>query len=206
MRRQPAHLERLADQARAYAKASSSANTQRAYASDWRHFESWCRRTSVEPRPDPQTIGLYLAACAEASSVRTIERRLSAITWRFAQNGTPLDRADRHIATVLAGIRRKHGRPPAQKEAVLPADLIAMLDTCPLGDLRGLRDRAILLLGFAGGLRRSEIVGVDVDREQTTTELVGSSSWTRACWSRYAARRAGVKSKSDEVPPISPVR
>ena len=54
----PAHLERLADQARDYAKASSSANTQRAYASDWRHFESWCRRNLVELRPDPQTVGL----------------------------------------------------------------------------------------------------------------------------------------------------
>jgi integrase len=166
-RNPPAHLQRLADQARAYAKASSSANTQRAYASDWRHFESWCRRTGVEPQPDPRTIGLYLAASADKASVRTIERRLSAITWRFAQNGTPLDRADRHIATVLAGIRRKHGRPPAQKEAVMPADLIAMLDICPLGDLRGLRDRAILLLGFAGGLRRSEITGLDVGREKT---------------------------------------
>jgi integrase len=165
--RPPAHLERLADRARDYAKASSSANTQRAYASDWRHFESWSRRTGVEPRPDPQTIGLYLAASADAASVRTIERRLSAITWRFAQNGTPLDRADRHIATVLAGIRRKHGRPPAQKEAVMPADLIAMLGTLPPADLRGLRDRAILLLGFAGGLRRSEIVSLDLERDQT---------------------------------------
>src|ERR1700679_832574 len=141
--RPPAHLERLADRVRDYAKASSSATTQRAYASDWRHFESWCRRTGVGPRPDPQTIGLYLAASADKASVRTIERRLSAIVWRFAQNGTPLDRADRHIATVLAGIRRKHGRPPAQKEAVMPADLIAMLDTCPLGDLRGLRVRTL---------------------------------------------------------------
>ena len=159
--------KRLADRARDYAKASCSANTQRAYASDWRHFESWSRRAGVEPRPDPQTIGLYLAACAEAASVRTIERRLSALTWRFAQNGTPLDRADRHIATVLAGIRRKHGRPPARKEAVMPDDLIAMLDTLPPADLRGLRDRAILLLGFAGGLRRSEIVGLDVGHKQT---------------------------------------
>ena len=73
--RPPAHLERLADQARDYAKASSSANTQRAYASDWRHFESWSRRAGVEMEPNPQTIGLYLAACAEAASVRTIERR-----------------------------------------------------------------------------------------------------------------------------------
>ena len=98
--------------------------------------------------------------------MRTIERRLSAITWRFAQHGTPLDRADRHIAEVMRGIRRKHGRPPDQKEAVLAEDVLRMIET--LGrDLRGLRDRAILLLGFAGGLRRSEIVGLDCGPDQT---------------------------------------
>ena len=62
---------------------------------------------------------------------------------------------------MLAGIRRAQGRPPEQKEAVLPEDLMAMIATLDLGDLRGLRDRAILLIGFAGGLRRSEIVGLD---------------------------------------------
>jgi integrase len=165
--RNPPALGHLADKARDYARASASANTRRAYAADWRHFESWTRRHGVEIAPNPQTVGLYLAACAETSSVRTIERRLSALAWQFAQRGTPLERADRHIATVLAGIRRKHGRPPDQKEAVMPADLLAMLDTLPPADLRGLRDRAILLLGFAGGLRRSEIVGLDVEREQT---------------------------------------
>jgi len=98
--------------------------------------------------------------------VRTIERRLSALTWRFAQAGTPLDRADRHIAEVMRGIRRRHGRPPDQKEAVLAEDLLRMIET--LGrDLKGLRNRAILLIGFAGGLRRSEIVGLDCGREQT---------------------------------------
>jgi hypothetical protein len=50
--------------------------------------------------------------------VRTIERRLSAIAWNCAQRGRPLDRADRHIAEVMSGIRRRHGRPPNQKEAV----------------------------------------------------------------------------------------
>ncbi|RUW62166.1 tyrosine-type recombinase/integrase, partial [Mesorhizobium sp. M4B.F.Ca.ET.049.02.1.2] len=67
-------------------------------------------------------------------------------------------------ATVLAGIRRKHAKPPRQKEAVLGEDIKAMINT--LGHaLRGMRDRAILLLGFAGGLRRSEIVGLDVVRD-----------------------------------------
>jgi integrase len=62
----------------------------------------------------------------------------------------------------MAGIRNIHAKPPRQKEAVLPEDLIAMLETLDRGSLRGLRDRAMLLVGFAGGLRRSEIVGLDV--------------------------------------------
>ncbi|MGO4563025.1 site-specific integrase [Rhizobiales bacterium 3FA27D7] len=180
----PAHLETLADQARKYVEAASSANTRRAYASDWKHFSSWCRRQGFALLPpDPQTVGLYITALASGSaagaasgdkkSVATIERRLSALTWNFAQRGQPLDRKDRHIATVMAGIRNKHASPPRQKEAVLPEDLIAMLETLPRGTLRGLRDRAMLLLGFAGGLRRSEIVGLDVGRDQTED----SSGW-----------------------------
>ena len=72
----------------------------------------------------------------------------SAIAWTCAQRGQPLDRADRHIAEVMRGIRRRHGRPPDQKEAVLAEDLMRMVATLDLG-LRGLRDRAILLIGFA---------------------------------------------------------
>lgn len=172
----PAHLERLADHARKYVQAASSANTRRAYAADWKHFAAWCRRQHLDPLPpDPQIVGLYITACASGkgtgdkkpNSVSTIERRLSSLTWNFSQRGQPLDRKDRHIATVLAGIRNSHASPPRQKEAILPEDLIAMLETLDRGALRGLRDRGMLLLGFAGGLRRSEIVGLDCGRDQT---------------------------------------
>ena len=172
----PAHLAALAGRARDYVEAASSANTRRAYASDWKHFSAWCRRQRLPPLPpDPQIVGLYITACASGAaaadrkpnSVTTIERRLSALSWNYAQRGQPLDRKDRHIATVLAGIRNTHGRPPLQKEAVLPEDVIAMLETLDRAGLRGLRDRAMLLVGFAGGLRRSEIVALDVGREQT---------------------------------------
>lgn len=174
--RLPAHLDALAGRARDYLEAASSANTRRAYAADWKHFASWCRRQGVEMfPPDPQIVGLYVTAQASGTatgdkkpnSVSTIERRLSSLTWNYAQRGQPLDRKDRHIATVMAGIRNKHAAPPRQKEAILPEDLIAMLETLERGTLRGLRDRAMLLLGFAGGLRRSEIVGLDVGRDQT---------------------------------------
>ena len=172
--RTSAKLENLAERARDYAEASSSENTRRAYAADWRHYSGWTRRHGLPAvPPDSQVVGLYISACASGAltgkpcSVRTIERRLSALGWNFAQRGEKFDRADRHVATVLAGIRRTQGRPPEQKEAVLPGDLLAMLATLDLGDLRGLRDRAILLIGFAGGLRRSEIVGLDCGARQT---------------------------------------
>ena len=67
---------------------------------------------------------------------------------------------------MLAGIKRKHACPPVQKEAILAEDIVAMVATLP-HDLRGLRDRALLLLGYAGGLRRSEIVSLDVHKDDT---------------------------------------
>jgi len=159
-------VRRLAAAARAYAAAKDSANTARAYAADWKLFCRWCRRQGFNSEaPDPQVVGLYLAALAagdgvDPCAVSTIERKLSAIGAAYRAEGQRLDRQDRHIANVMAGIRRSHGRPPRQKEAVLGEDLLAMVATLA-NDLRGWRDRAILLLGFAGGLRRSEIVGLD---------------------------------------------
>lgn len=180
----PAHLKHLTDRARVYVEAASSANTRKAYASDWKHFSAWCRRQNLSPLPpDPQVVGLYITACASGTAhgramgtpphgmrpntVSTIERRLSAIGWNVAQRGMTLDRKDRAIATVMAGIRNTHAAPPHQKEAILPEDLIAMLETLDRGTLRGMRDRAMLLVGFAGGLRRSEITGLDLGRDQT---------------------------------------
>jgi integrase len=108
-----------------------------------------------------------LRAGEKARSVATIERRLSALAWNFTQRGLPFDRNDRHIATVLAGVRRTHGRPPKGKEALLSQHVRAMLEALPPSNLRNIRDRAILLLGFAGGLRRSEIVGLDCRAEDS---------------------------------------
>ena len=178
-------LDRLVETARDYARAAASENTLKAYAKDWAQFARWCRMRGADPLPpSPQLIGLYIAdlaapggkapslsasrpqPAARPLSVSSIERRLSGLAWGYAQRGERMDRKDRHIATVLAGIRRKHARPPIQKEAILPEDLLDMLATLP-HDLRGLRDRAILLIGFAGGLRRSEIVCLDHGKDDT---------------------------------------
>ena len=181
----PPISRRCSEKARDYARNARSENTQRAYDADWRQFASWLRRQGLDPLPpDPQTVGLYLAACVEGGpgrpplSVSSLERRLSGICWRYRQLGRLLDTGDPHIATVLAGIRRAHGRPPVQKEAIFADELLAMLAVLD-NDLRGLRDKAILAIGFAGGLRRSEIVGLDCGPEQTDDgtgwiEIVGA--------------------------------
>ena len=166
-------LDRLVETARDYARQAASQNTLKAYTKDWAHFARWCRMRGADPLPSsPQLIGLYIADLAApggrvpALSVSSIERRLSGLAWGYTQRGERLDRKDRHIGSVLAGIRRKHARPPVQKEAILPEDLRDMLATLP-HDLRGLRDRTILLMGFAGGLRRSEIVSLDHGKDDT---------------------------------------
>jgi len=199
-------LDRLADTARAYAAQATAENTNKAYKKDWEHFTRWCRRRGAEPlggnAPDAQLIGLYITDCAAPQSgapalspgrtqplgrtqptplplaVSTIERRLSGLAWHYQQRGFTLDRKDRHIATVLAGIRRTHARPPKQKEAVLAEDIRAMVATLSF-DLRGLRDRAILLIGYAGGLRRSEIVCLDHSRDDlgSTDGAADSRGW-----------------------------
>lgn len=169
----PAHvagsgsLDRLVDTARDYARSATSDNTLKAYTKDWAHFTRWCRMRGADPLPpSPELVGLYIADLAATLSAASIARRLSGLGWGYQQRGFALDRKDRHIATVLAGIRRKHARPPVQKEAIMADDIRAMIATLPL-DLRGLRDRAILLIGFAGGLRRSEIVSLDRHKDDT---------------------------------------
>ena len=173
------NLDRLVDTARGYADHAVAENTRRAYARDWAGFARWCRLKGADPLlPSPELIGLYItdlaapSGKARALSVASIERRLAGLSWNYAQRGMRLDRRDRHISSVLAGIRRRHARPPAQKEAIGPGDLRAMLAT--LGhDLRGLRDRAMLLVGFAGALRRSELVGLDRAKDDT----IDGSGW-----------------------------
>jgi len=165
-------LDRLVETARGYAQQAVSENTRIAYGRDWAAFARWCRLRGADPLPpSPELIGLYITdlaapSKARALSVASIERRLAGLCWGYAQRGLRFERRDRHIVSVLAGIRRRHARPPMQKEAIGPEDLRAMLATLP-HDLRGLRDRAMLLIGFAGALRRSEITGLDHGKDDT---------------------------------------
>ena len=170
--REVARLRALEDRAGAYARASKAANTLRAYRSDLRDFDEWCidhRRRSLPATP--HTLRLYLTALAEAGArASTISRRVSAISQAHQLAGHV--RPPTHDWTVratLRGIRRTLGTAPEQKAPLVTAELRRLLAATPADTLAGRRDRALLVLGFAGGLRRSELVALDAG-DVTETE------------------------------------
>lgn len=157
-------IERAAD----YAKASRSPATLRAYESDWRAFTTWCGERDLTPLPAaPSVVAVFAGSEADRGiNPRTIQRRVSAIAYFHRQAGeVPPASApgSGRLVEVLAGIRRRHGRPRVRKRAADASALRHMLDTIKGDDLRSLRDRAILAIGMSAALRRSEIVAFAVD-------------------------------------------
>jgi hypothetical protein len=204
-------LAALAETAKDYARSAQADNTQRAYTADWKMFASWLRRQGLrETPPDPEAVGLHLAAQVERGgaelSVATLERRLSGIAWRYRQLGQPLDIRDRHIASVLAGIRRRHGRPPLQKAAIFADELLAMLATLDM-DLRGLRDGRSWRSASPAASAAPKSSGSTAAPIRPRTALAGSKSSPRAPCSPSVARPAGARSRlvaaRDRRPPSS---
>lgn len=148
-----------------YANQAQAPNTTRAYASDWRAFTQWADERGLRSMPaDPATCALYLAAIVQTGlKLATVRRRAAAITraHRRAHHPTPL--SDPGVKSVLEGIARTHGT-PARKKAALDRDqLLAVTAAIDPTTTAGLRDRALLLVGFALGLRRSELVALQVE-------------------------------------------
>ncbi len=163
-------LADVAEQAKDYARGAKAPNTRRAYAADWRDFVSWCAAHDLPSLPAaPEAVALYLTALAERCKVSTLQRRISAISQ--AHQAAQLEPPTRSLAvrTVMAGIRRAKGTAQAGKAAAVTDTIRMMVGTLP-SSLLGLRDRALLLLGFAAALRRSELVGLDVGDVAFTRE------------------------------------
>lgn len=152
----------IAERAAAYAEASQSDNTKKAYTSDWQTFTAWCRVQQVEALPaSPATVTAWLIATSGTVAVTTQRRRLSAIQYMHRQAGHHLDLKGGAFRKVWSGIRRTHGRPPVKKTALVTTALRNALNVLP-ANLTGVRDRALLLVGFAGALRRTELAAVEV--------------------------------------------
>ena len=165
----PAHLAaelaELIDDAERYAAAAQAINTTRAYASDWNQFQAWCERYQLASMPAPAAvIALYVTSLARRGlAVSTIRRRAAAIARAHRQAGHLPATSDPRVLTVLEGIARVHGSAPNKKTALLRDPLLELIDRIDTSTPAGLRDRALLLLGFAVGLRRSELVALTVE-------------------------------------------
>jgi integrase len=149
------------EKAREFARQSKAENTLRGYRADWRDFCAWCEVHGACPLPaTPETVAAYIAQCAGRLKVGTIQRRLNAIAEAHKAVGLDSPTTAGLVRNTLKGIRRTLGTAASQKSPTLTDDIRAMVDAADAG-LIGARDRALILLGFAGAFRRSELVGLD---------------------------------------------
>ena len=157
-------LELWRAQVRAYVRASKADSTLRGYQSDWRDFCAWCESggclCSLPAAAD--AVAGYIAECAGHLKPGSIQRRLNAIAEAHKAAGLDSPTRAAIVRNTLKGIRRTLGTAPAQKAPALTDDIRAMVDATDAG-LIGARDRALILLGFAGAFRRSELVSLDVE-------------------------------------------
>lgn len=154
----------LSETALDYARQALSPATRRAYRSHLRAWEAWCRARDVVPAPAaPALVANHLAELAGRRAHATLTGRLAAIIQAHRLLRLPFDAQDPELRQTLAGITRTHGvRPRRQAAPLLTADVLRIAGACG-GDLRGERDRALILLGFAGAFRRAELVAIQRD-------------------------------------------
>ncbi len=170
------------------ARWAKIANTNKAYACDWQDFSFWCESKGLSALPAlPQTIGIYLMSRVREEwinykgefqkplKVASLRRRLTAICQAHLLANYPIDLKHPDIREVWKGIRNKMGTAQSCKDPILLDDLQKMVKAINLNEktnnpLLGIRDRAILLLGFAGAFRRSEIVALTTEDIQFVRE------------------------------------
>lgn len=175
---------RLSPDAAAFLRAAAAENTRRAYAADFAHFSSWCERTGRPPMPAaPEDIANYLAdlavgaegcdgaGSADPRATATIKRRVAAIRLAHKAAGHVDPTGHVVVERTLAGIVRTLGSRQARAQP-LTKDLLVQAVRALDGDgLAARRDRALLLVGFAGAFRRSELVAIQ--REDLTFSDAG---------------------------------
>lgn len=152
-------VNKLIDQQLAY-------GTKRVYQSDWRIFEDWCNNRGYQAiNADPEIISMFIGSqFHEGLHPSTLNRRLAAIKFAYKCFKKPSPTDDMLVKATLKGIRRDEKAPPVKaKKAALSHIVKEMVALCNSNSLKDIRNKAILLIGFAGAFRRSELVAVNFE-------------------------------------------
>jgi len=169
-------LKGLEDETLKNLRNSKAQNTLRAYASDFRHFKNFCIDNNVKYLPsDPRIISLYLTKLAKTSKFSTLKRRIASISVIHKMKGHYLDTKHPIIIENLLGIKRVNGSNQKAKKPILINDLkliINVIDETKQVNKRKIRDKAIILVGFSGGFRRSELVNIEYEDIEFVNEGV----------------------------------
>ena len=148
-------------------KNSKSVNTLRAYESDYKDFTIFCVKNNFNSLPaDPKILSLYLTHLSQTSKFSTLKRRIASISVVHKLKGHYIDTKHPVIRENLLGIKRLKGSNQKAKKPILINDLKQIIDVITklnIKETRKKRDKALILIGFAGGFRRSELVALEID-------------------------------------------
>jgi site-specific recombinase XerD len=161
---QDALVSEFGESFRVYMDAAKAPNTRRVYRAQWGQFEQFCADRGFDPLPaHPAIVKAYLTHLADGGlSLSTVHVAKAAIAYHHGEADLPDPTRTHSIAKLVSGIANTIGRPPGKKDALSLGDLGRMVATLT-DDERGKLDRALLLVGFAGAFRRSELVGLDME-------------------------------------------
>jgi site-specific recombinase XerD len=187
----------LAEKVRDYARAARAPATLKAYRGAYQLFMAWCEQQAREPLPaSAETLGHFLADSAARYKPSTLNKLVSGIAFAHRAAGHPFDR--KAFEMVMAGIRRTHGTAPRRMVTLTTGDLRHIVGALP-DTTQGLRDRALLLIGFAGAFRRSELVGLDIGEPApggTGLVEIGEEGRGSRCGALRPTRKARASSKA----------
>lgn len=155
----------LVESAKEYAKAAKSPRTREAYRRELLCFVAWCESRALVALPaEPSTVALYLTAEADRGRKPAgLDLALAALSEAHRAAGYASPRAASEVRAVRSGIRRRLGTRQVQKAPLSIAELRAVVENLTPNRSRNVRARALILLGFAGALRRSELAALHVE-------------------------------------------
>jgi len=155
-------------------KSSKSLNTIRAYKSDFKDFSNFCKKNNFKSLPaDPKIVSFYITHLSSISKVSTLKRRLASISVVHKIKGFYIDIKHPLIIENFMGIQRKLGVFQKSKKPILINELkeiIKTIETTEKNEIKKIRNKALILVGFAGGFRRSELVNIKLDDLEFTKE------------------------------------